>query len=45
MVKNITDNILKEMSNDLIYNDDLLMNKNEQYDLDLQVKKFTSLYM
>ena len=31
------DNIIKEMTNDLIYSEDLLMNKNEQFDLDLQV--------
>ena len=34
------DNIIKEMANDLIYSEDLLMNKNEQFDLDLQVNNF-----
>jgi hypothetical protein len=34
------DNIIKEMTNDLIYSEDLLMNKNEQFDLDLQVNNF-----
>jgi hypothetical protein len=34
------DNIIKEMTNELIYSEDLLMNKNEQFDLDLQVNNF-----
>ena len=30
--------IIKDLSNDIIYNDDILI-KNDQFDLDLQVRK------
>jgi hypothetical protein len=31
--------IIKDLSNDIIYNDDILI-KNDQFDLDLQVRKY-----